>query len=90
MAASAAEGDGRGSAASAGELVHGVDDDSGTGCSDRVAEGDRAAVRVHDFVGDAELGPRLHDDGGEGLVDLDVIERRSRDALLLADPRDRS
>src|SRR5688572_26118225 len=39
-----------------------------------MAEGDGAAVRVHLRRIDAELLCRLEDDGGEGLVDLPVID----------------
>src|SRR4051794_5763872 len=51
---------------------------------DRVSEGDRAAVDVDPVLSHAELAGAGDPDRGERLIDLDQLELRGGDSLLLA------
>src|SRR6185295_3147606 len=55
------------------QLVDQGAEDHRAGRAERVAHGDRAAVDVHDFVGNVHFLHELHRYHGEGLVDLEEI-----------------
>src|SRR5258706_8914538 len=74
------------------ELVEQGRDDSRSRGTDRMTEGDRAAVDVDLVPVEAELAPVRDGLGGEGLVDLDQVEVADRHVQLLeqlADALDR-
>src|SRR5215203_6630384 len=72
-AAGADRGDAE-TATAAAQLVHEGADDAGARCTDRMAEGDRAAVDVDLLLLDAEHSHRVEGDGGERLVDLPKVD----------------
>src|SRR5438105_12670398 len=81
--ATAAHRDERVGAVDALELVQRLGDEHRAGRSERVAQRDRAPVRVHGFVVGVELAlPRQHD-GCEGLVDLSEVHVVHRHAGAL-------
>src|SRR5580700_7696947 len=74
LAAAAAQPGGAEPSAAPAELVAQVHREPGAGGADRVADGDRAAVDVHDVGADAQVAHGLDGHHRERLVDLDQIQ----------------
>ena len=74
LAAATAQGGGAGSAAAAAQFEGEGEDEPGAAHSDRVAEGDGAAVDVDPVRGQAEVPRGGEHDSSEGLVDLDQVQ----------------
>ena len=76
LPAAAAERDGRRRGTAAAELEERGQRDPGTRHADRVAQRDGAPVDVDLVLVDPEVVDRGEPDGGEGLVDLEQVDRR--------------
>ena len=73
LAAATAQAGGPQATAPTGQLMGQSEGDARTGHSDRVAQGDSAAIHVHDFVGHPESIRRRQGHSGERLVDLQQV-----------------
>src|SRR4051812_24839305 len=72
--ATAAHGDEPVAVAGAGQLVDGLGDQEATGATQRMAQGDGAAVGVDAGHVRTQLARPGQHDGGEGLVDLEDVD----------------